>query len=63
MRENQAPGPGEQGREDVKRAEEHAGRRIEELREEARQAIDRSERAAKDRDEVRERPTPPKPTS
>jgi hypothetical protein len=52
--------PAEQGRQDVERANEHAERRIEEIRKEVQKQIDRTEAATRDRDEVGERPVPPK---
>jgi hypothetical protein len=52
--------PAEAGRQDVERATEHAERKLEEIKEEVRREIDRTEATAKDRDEVGERPVPPK---
>jgi hypothetical protein len=51
--------PAEAGREDVERANEHAERRMEELRQEVQREIDRTDAVVKDRDEVGERPVPP----
>jgi hypothetical protein len=52
--------PAEAGRQDVERATEHAERKLEEIREQVRREIDRTEATTKDRDEVGERPVPPK---
>ncbi|HEX7125229.1 MAG TPA: hypothetical protein VF406_05545 [Thermodesulfobacteriota bacterium] len=58
----QAPGgetPADQAAHDIEAAGRHAERRVRELKAEAQREIERTEEAAKDRDQVDERP--PKP--
>jgi hypothetical protein len=46
---------------DIEAADRHAERRVRELKEEAQRELERTEETAKDRDQVGERPVPPKP--
>ncbi|HEY8370349.1 MAG TPA: hypothetical protein VIM86_13645 [Thermodesulfobacteriota bacterium] len=59
----QAPGgetTADQAARDIETADRHAERRVRELKAEALREIERTEEAAKDRDEVAERPRPPR---
>ncbi len=55
-----AGNPAEEARHDIEQASKRAERRLEELRDEAREGIERTEEAAKDRDEAGERTVQPR---
>lgn len=64
MQDERSPGsgtnPADDAARDVEAAEQHAERRVRELKEAARREIEETDANARDRDEVGERPVPPK---